>query len=150
MTSTRTAVGAEVLRAHLLLWFLFLIIPAVLGRSSLSGEEVSLENSSSLESTPPLFHVDLRKDSIQRLVLIEGVGPALAGRIIRARQELQSSGTQTFSCRCVVTRIAGVPNRVIMDAGAWLLPLPCPKSACRYEDISSQTSAVKSSKKGER
>ncbi|MDE0960163.1 MAG: hypothetical protein OSB09_05225 [Planctomycetota bacterium] len=64
--------------------------------------------------------VDLGRDPISRLLLIEGIGSVTAHKIARAR-----TGDRGFLCLCQVMRIGGVPDRPLLQAGPWLRPRPC-------------------------
>ena len=85
----------------------------------------------------PLLTVDLRTDSLPQLMLVSGIGPGLAGRIIEARQQRALENRPPFPCRCVVSRVPGVPDRALFEAGPWLLPRPCSQWKCENMEIDS-------------
>ncbi|OUU22621.1 MAG: hypothetical protein CBC13_07500 [Planctomycetia bacterium TMED53] len=124
-------------RAWFLLWLGLVAFHVVLAGPVLSGpafsggtmEPVILSEGLALD---PLVKVDLRVDPLQKLLLVSGIGPGLAGKIIEARNELKLKRLQPFQCRCSVMRIPGVPDRALLEAGPWLLPLPCPGQQCLY------------------
>ena len=64
--------------------------------------------------TAPLT-IDLNRDPWPRLLLIEGIGEALAQRIVRAREE--SGG---FDNLAEVKAIPGIPDNAIERARPWL------------------------------
>ena len=78
--------------------------------------------------------VDLRTDPLARLQLISGIGPGLAAKIVTARSEREQAGLPALPCRCTFMQIPGLPDRALMDAGPWVLPLPCPGFECRHAD----------------
>ncbi len=63
---------------------------------------------------PPVT-IDLNRDPWPRLLLIEGIGEALAKRIVRAREEHGG-----FSDLAEVQAIPGVPDGAIERARPWL------------------------------
>ena len=78
--------------------------------------------------------VDLRTDPLARLQLISGIGPGLAAKIVTARMERERAGLSALPCRCTFMQIPGLPDRALMDAGPWVLPLPCPGFECLHDD----------------
>ena len=81
--------------------------------------------------------VDLRTDPLARLQLISGIGPGLAAKIVTARGERERAGLPALPCRCTFMQIPGLPDRALMDAGPWVLPLPCPGFECRHSNQAS-------------
>ena len=81
-----------------------------------------IDSIDSIDPVPPVatVGVDLGTDPISRLLLIEGIGSVTAQKITRARV-----GDSGFRCLCQVMRVAGVPDRPLLEAGPWLSPRPC-------------------------
>ncbi len=86
------------------------------------SEHPSVRVIDSIDPGPPIatVGVDLGTDPISRLLLIEGIGRVTAQKITRARV-----GDSGFRCLCQVMRVAGVPDRPLLEAGPWLSPRPC-------------------------
>jgi len=96
-------------RAALLgLWLLLAL--AVLLRRPERGEETRLPD----RAHPPVT-IDLNRDPWPRLLLIEGIGEALARRIVAAREERGG-----FAEIAEVQALPGVPDEAIERARPWL------------------------------
>ncbi len=121
-------------RAWILLWLGLLATHAILMGPVFSGSSTDPELSTESLGSDPLVTVDLCRDPLPRLLLISGIGSGLAGKIIEARHQRQQYRDPPFPCRCAVTRIPGVPDRALLEAGPWLLPLPCPGNVCLNPD----------------
>ena len=93
----------------------------------------------------PLLKVDLRIDPLPRLQLISGIGPGIAARIIEARQRVKQEMMPEFPCRCAFMNLPGVPDRALIEAGPWVLPLPCPGFKCLHGDFQVPTDRPRSS-----
>ena len=65
-----------------------------------------------------------KTDKIERLLSAKSgrskFGSVTAQKITRARV-----GDSGFLCLCQVMRVAGVPDRPLLEAGPWLSPRPC-------------------------
>lgn len=70
--------------------------------------------------------VDLRRDPVGRLVLIDGIGEVTAQRIVAGRR---TGGG--YQCLCQILQLPGVPDGPLLEAGPWLLPRPCSSGSCR-------------------
>jgi hypothetical protein len=94
--------------ALIVLWLALAL--AVVARRMGPAEESRLED----RPVPPVT-IDLNNDPWPRLLLIEGIGEALARRIVAAREECGG-----FSDLAEVQALPGVPDDAIERARPWL------------------------------
>ena len=123
-------------QASMLFWLIVLGLHGLLMGPLWPGEEAEVILLHEGTRAGSSITVDLRVDSLPRLQLISGIGPGLAAKIIDAREERKRAGLAGFPCRCRVMQIPGVPDRALIDAGPWVLPLPCPGFECRHPEES--------------
>jgi hypothetical protein len=72
-----------------------------------------------LGEMPADFRIYVNSDSWERIALIDGIGEALARKIVRAREERGA-----FRSLDEVKQVPGVPDRRIDDARAYLTLTP--------------------------
>ena len=115
---------------HLFAWGLLLGWALLTGgiRGAPAPVVVNLEDQLGLASVAET--VDLRRDPVGRLVLIEGIGEITAQRIVAGRQ-----GAVGYRCLCQILQVPGVPDGPLLEAGPWLIPRPCISGLCRSEAI---------------
>jgi hypothetical protein len=117
---------------HLLAWSLLLIWAMLTGGLRAASAPAALEMRTDLSLSrltgQVTQEVDLCRDPVDRLILVEGIGDVTARRIVAARQ-----GADGFSCLCQVLRVPGVPDGPLLEAGPWLRPHPCLPGSCRSE-----------------
>ncbi|MGE4618844.1 MAG: hypothetical protein AAEJ04_03440 [Planctomycetota bacterium] len=115
---------------HLLAWSLLLIWAMMTGGLRAASVPVAIEMRTDLSLSQLAGQipeeVDLRRDPVDLLILVEGIGDVTARRIVAARQ-----GADGFSCLCQILRIPGVPDGPLLEAGPWLRPHPCLPGSCR-------------------
>ncbi len=124
-------------RAGILFWCLVIGLHGLLMGSLYPHQKTEAILLREAPGVDPLLTVDLRTDSLSQLMLVSGIGPGLAGRIIEARQQRVLENRPPFPCRCVVSRVPGVPDRALFEAGPWLLPRPCLQWKCENMEIDS-------------
>lgn len=117
-------------RAGILFWCLVIILHGLLMGSLWPRQKTEAILLRDAIGVDPMVTVDLRTDPLPQLLLVSGIGPGLAGRIIEARQQRVMEKRPPFPCRCVVSRVPGVPDRALFEAGPWLLPRPCAQWIC--------------------
>ncbi len=111
---------------HLLAWGLLLGWALLTGGIQAGSAPTSILAAADLPLVAHPEEVDLRRDPVDRLVLIEGIGEVIGGRIVAARQ-----GDEGFVCLCQILRLPGVPDGPLLEAGPWLKPRPCLPASCR-------------------
>ena len=112
--------------SHLLAWGLLLGWALLTGGIRAASAPADLGPDDNATLVPVAEGVDLCRDPIGRLVLIEGVGEITARRIVAARR-----GHDGYRCLCQILRVPGVPDGPLLEAGPWLTPRPCSSGFCR-------------------
>lgn len=110
---------------HLLAWGMLLAWALITGGLRGTSAPLVAGPEDLLESHQFAETVDLRRDPVGRLVLIEGIGPVTAQRIVAGRQ-----GAIGYRCLCQILKVPGVPDGPLLEAGPWLLPRPCFSGDC--------------------
>ncbi|MEC9476105.1 MAG: hypothetical protein VX764_03615 [Planctomycetota bacterium] len=111
---------------HLLAWGLLLCWALLTGGIRAASAPVVVAPQERSGAMPGAETVDLRRDPVGRLVLIDGIGEVTAQRIVAGRR---SDGG--YQCLCQILQLPGVPDRPLLEAGPWLLPRPCISGSCR-------------------